>query len=380
MNILHIIPSLAKGGAERLTLDICTALKQQPGVNVKLAVLHPENAYASEYADITPEHLPVTVQFSLSGKNRIENAALKQLLETFQPDIIHSHLFEAEIATRTILREGTAYFSHVHDNILQLRPLTAGGIFNRRNITDRYEKYWLEDKYRACHNRFIAISADTRNYMQACLPGSLKQQVVLLPNAIRYHRFYEAQTRTLRTPLRLLNCGSFTPKKNQTLLVDIMKQLRASLPDATITLAGDGALRTEVQQRAMHEGVQQAMLFPGNVHDMPAAYRNHDLYIHTALQEPFGLVLLEAMAAGLPVIALDGGGNRDIVQNGKNGYLILEADPLPFAEKINYLHTHPEVYATMSEYARNFAAAYDISPYTERLMNLYRETLVSVRK
>ena len=110
----------------------------------------------------------------------------------------------------------------------------------------------------------------------------------------------------------------------------------------------------------------------GNVHDVPSYLRQATFFIHTALYEPFGLVLLEAMATGLPVISLDGKGNRDIILNGKNGYLLQENEPAMFVSKIIDLMNDGEKYQLISEYARSFAENYDIKKYVEKLVEYYK--------
>jgi spore coat protein SA len=77
------------------------------------------------------------------------------------------------------------------------------------------------------------------------------------------------------------------------------------------------------------------------------------------------------MAAGLPVISLDGGGNRDLIEEGKNGYMIFEENPTSFLEKILLLRDHPQEYQRMSQYAQNFAARFDIKSYVSKLLALY---------
>ena len=81
-----------------------------------------------------------------------------------------------------------------------------------------------------------------------------------------------------------------------------------------------------------------------------------------------GLVLLEAMAAGLPVVTLDGGGNRDLVIDGKNGYLIEKQDPKEFADRILEIYQNKEMSHFNAEYAKQF----DIVAYCEKLVEIYQ--------
>ena len=86
--------------------------------------------------------------------------------------------------------------------------------------------------------------------------------------------------------------------------------------------------------RSKELGVVPCVTATGNVSNVAQYLWKGEVYIHSAKYEPFGLVLVEAMAAGLPVIALDAGGNRDIVEDGVNGYLLpKDTNPKVFAEK-----------------------------------------------
>jgi glycosyltransferase involved in cell wall biosynthesis len=93
-----------------------------------------------------------------------------------------------------------------------------------------------------------------------------------------------------------------------------------------------------------------------------------DVYVHTATYEPLGLVLLEAMAAGFPVISLDGGGNRDLMINGKNGFLIEKQDPKEFADRILEVYQNNEI----SNFNAEFAKQFDIKTYCDKLLEIYQ--------
>src|SRR4051812_11008209 len=118
MKILHIIPSLNTGGAERLVLDTCRELKRQ-GHEGKLVIFQDKNDYKYLSAEVDVQYLPVYVRPSVFGKWAASIEPLERLISAFKPDIIHSHLFEAEILSREKIHKGIKYFSHCHDNMPQ---------------------------------------------------------------------------------------------------------------------------------------------------------------------------------------------------------------------------------------------------------------------
>src|SRR5690554_6635174 len=95
----------------------------------------------------------------------------------------------------------------------------------------------------------------------------------------------------------------------------------------------------------------------------------------SATYEPFGLVFLEAMAAGLPIVTLDGKNNRDIIENDKNGYLFEEEKAELFADKIIEYTSDLEEYKRLSNYAQDYAKQFDVSTKVKELVKFYESIL-----
>ncbi len=105
--------------------------------------------------------------------------------------------------------------------------------------------------------------------------------------------------------------------------------------------------------------------------DVVIYFRKAHIYAHAATEEPFGLAILEAMSTGLPVVSLDGGGNRDLFGNGEAGFLLSEKSPKFFAEKILEIISSTENYHRFSSQAAKDAQAFDIKVYVDKLLQLY---------
>jgi len=377
MNILHLIPSLRKGGAERLVLDICRELAGRPGIRCKLVVMRGENDYPQLCEGLDIERCSSRVVPSITGKWQIDLKHWQQIVQEFQPDIIHSHLFEAEMMSRAWLYPKAAYFSHCHDNMPQLNRLSTAGFFSKQKLTNFYERSFLLPRYRQVHNQFVAISEHTAANFGKHLPRSLAANVHLLHNAIHYHTFFRSLngSKTTGQPLKLVSVGSLVPKKNQAFLPQVVQHLQQNGFPAELHLLGDGPNRQQIENQIVQTGLEQSVMLHGNVDDVPAHLHRADIYVHAATYEPFGLVLLEAMAAGLPVVCLDGGGNRDLIVQGENGFMVGQPSPEQFAERIKQLATQPELYRQMAANAQQFAAGYDIAPYCDKLLQLYEKAV-----
>lgn len=411
MKILHIIPTLSKGGAERLVIDIVKQLNKQEKTQVGLVIFRDEIKYGSSEIQEFLSIIPTSVKLSLTKKWQVNVSELQDYINNFEPDVIHTHLFEAELVSRFCHYPKARWFSHVHDNMVQLKNWSWSSI-SKTNITNWYEKQVLFQQYKKNGGtHFIAISKHTESYIKSV---QSKYPVTLLHNAIDLKRFLKPanfdkrctdsgsspvvnqpstsiyqpkldpqpqfidrrltlsinpQSQPSVATLNLINIGSFVPKKNQTFLLDILQELSERGVRANCLFLGDGPQKTEVQNRAKVLGISNQCHFLGNVENVEEYLWNSDVYVHTATYEPLGLVLLEAMTAGLPVVCTDGKGNRDLIDEGENGYMVWERDHKLFADKIQFLLENEKEYKRISQNARAFAQNFGMESYTNLLIN-----------
>ncbi len=385
MKILLVIPNLKKGGAERLVLDTLRQLLLDKNVDAQLVIFRDEIEYQVEDIKEFIKIIPSSVSLSFKRKPILRIDDLQKFIEYFKPDIIHTHLFEAEIVSRFCTYPKARWFSHVHDNMPQLKNLSFNSISNKQAITNYFEKKILFKNYKKNGGtHFVAISKHTESYTKSV---QSKYAVSLIHNAINVKRFQK--TKDYKQPsthsadsqithnspllnpqpstLNLINIGSFVPKKNQNFLLDIIFELKARNFNVNCIFLGDGPTKKDVEMRAMDVKIINQCNFLGNVEQVEEYLWKSDVYVHTAIYEPLGLVLIEAMAAGLPIVTLDGHGNRDLMENGKNGFILSYQDPKKFADKIIEVNKNEE----MKLFNMHFAQHYDIGNYTSKLLGLY---------
>ena len=370
LRILHIIPRLHKGGAERLCLDICRQLQVRDGVQVRLITFSDENHYPFLIDGLDWQVVPASVQLSVFHKNVLNIDDLQKAIEDFAPDVIHTHLFEVEIVSRSCYYPKAKWISHCHDNMRQFCNFGFRTLFNKQLLTNFFEKRYLFSRYKANGgNTFIAISHDTEQYFRKT---ARHYDVHFLPNAIDYEKFHCNKDHQPNTKLRLVNVGSYQDKKNQRFLVEVAKILCERYVDFEMNLLGDGEKYREVASLIKENHLETIVFQRGNVENVAEYLWQSDIYVHSAYYEPFGLVLVEAMAAGLPVVTLDGRGNRDLIVQGKNGYMLYEQNAEQFADRILEIRNNKQKYCQMSAFAQDFAQQYDIKPYVDRLLELYK--------
>jgi len=376
MKILHIIPNLLKGGAERLVSDIVHELSTREGIEVRLVLFQDEIAYDIDDIRHFVHIIPSSIQLSFWRKNKYQIAALQNFLEDFQPDIIHSHLFEAEITSRSCFFQNAQWFSHSHDRMKSFRKFKFKALLSKKQLTDYYERKYLLSRYKKNGgNHFIAISNDIESFLKSTLPHNIVK-INKLENAIDSNRFKEPrliEEKVLFQPIKLISIGRLDTNKNHQFLLDCIFNLKNRGFQFHLSIVGEGDTRPQLEQKIndleLHSEVTLA-----SVKDNVEEYLwESDIYVHSAITEGFGLTLIEAMASGLPVITLDGGGNRDLMEEGKNGFLIEEANVNLFVEKILELKNNPALYQNMSQYAKTFAQKFDIVPYVDNLLKLYKK-------
>lgn len=372
MRILHIIPRLCKGGAERLCLDICNQLQKRDDVQIRLVTFSEENHYPFLTEHLDWQVIPASVQLSIFHKNVLNIDALQKAIEDFAPDVIHSHLFEAEIVSRSCNYQQAKWFSHCHDNMRQFRIFGIKTLFNKQLLTNFFEKRYLFSRYKAnVGNTFIAISHDTERYFRKT---AKKYNVRLLPNAIDYEKFHCDNSRQPSTKLRLINVGSLNTNKNQAFLINVAKILADKGVVFDLKLVGGGQDYVMLKQNIETLGLQENVSLCDNVDNVEDYLHESDVYVHSSLSEALGLTIIEAMAAGLPVVTLDGRGNRDLIVQGKNGYMVYEQNAEQFADRILEIWNDKQKYQEMSGFAQKFARQYDIKPYVDRLLELYKSS------
>lgn len=371
MNILHIIPNLKKGGAERLVTDIVRELKTRPEIEVRLVIFRDEIEYNVEDLRDVLHIIPSSVQLSLWKKNKLNIYQLQAFIDVFQPDIIHSHLFEAEIVSRSCFYPKAKWFSHGHSNMKRFNLQNTKGV--KEKYIANYERKYLFKRYKINKStHFIAISKDTENYFQKYGGDMPKTKI---ENAIDYKRFKKKSiNKHTEENLELISVGSLNQNKNHQFLVQVLALIVSKNQKVRLSLAGDGVEKDSLVNLASKLNVLPNIVFLGKVEQIENYYAESYLYVHAAKSEAFGLTLVEAMATGLPVITLDGKGNRDLIEEGKNGYMINVENPQLFADKIMEFWENQDQYRAMSEYAMLFAMQYGIKPYVDKLLSLYQST------
>ena len=314
LRVMHVIPSLGKGGAERQVLDICRQLKNQ-GVEVQLVLLNSLNEYKVEYPDVEYAVANCFISLKIIKKSKIDVGELQKIIDRFKPDVIHSHLYYAEVTSRATTYPQAKWFSHLHDNMHQLSEFRCFSKWTKKKITNWWERRWLLNRYRINGGTsFICISKDGINFLNSIGPIFKKY---LLPNSIDLNNFHRRQRKYVKGRLHLINIGSFVENKNQHFLIDIVSILKKSYTDVKLTFLGDGEL--------------------------------------------------------LPIVSTDAKGNRQLINNGSNGFLIQQGSGQinTFISSIDEIMKSETSYQQFSKNAFQFAQNFGMDNYVKHLKEIY---------
>jgi glycosyltransferase involved in cell wall biosynthesis len=171
--------------------------------------------------------------------------------------------------------------------------------------------------------------------------------------------------------------GRVAHEKNIAFLLDVVDLARESVPDILLVIAGEGpalaALRKSVHDRGL-EGSVQFIGYLDRKTDLPACYAAADVFVFASRTETQGLVLLEAMAAGLPLVALAEMGTVDIL-GARRGALVPDDNPALFAQSLTRVLRDPDLRRVLGREGRSYAAEWSDDALAGRLTELYRKVV-----
>ncbi|MCD1294546.1 glycosyltransferase family 1 protein [Methanocella sp. CWC-04] len=155
----------------------------------------------------------------------------------------------------------------------------------------------------------------------------------------------------------LLFVGRMITQKGLTYLIDAMPMVLKEYPNAKILLIGRGNLLETLKSKVKAMGLEDSVIFSGYMSEemLKEAYGTCDLFVLPSVWEVLPIAILEAMSAGRPIACTDAGGNKELVEDGLNGYVVPSRDPKALADKINLMLSDPERMKSMGHASRKRA-------------------------
>jgi glycosyltransferase involved in cell wall biosynthesis len=225
-----------------------------------------------------------------------------------------------------------------------------------------------------CADRVTALSEPDLE-QQLALRLSPASKYLVVRNGIDAERFVGPRPRLIEGGPIIGAVGRFSEEKGHRYLLEAVAILHRDLPELRLVLVGYGALEEDLKRRCAGLGLEGVVIFAGE-RDSADVLGGFDVFVQPSLYESQGIAILEAMAAGRPVVATDVGGVRDAVRDGETGLLVPPAAPGPLAAAILRVLVEPDLRSRMIDRAgREVRERYSVSMMVDAYAGLYRELL-----
>jgi starch synthase len=244
----------------------------------------------------------------------------------------------------------------------RLNPDFADSTYLLNEITPNADRWFEEAEYA---DWILAASTFTKQSIVS--RGVNPSKILLIPYGVNLDHFAPGpKIARPQSNVSILFAGSIDQRKGIKYLLEANKQL--ALPGTELVLcggmvgSGDGLAPYRDQIR---------YIGPKSFPQMPEVFRSSDIFVFPSLVEGFGLVILEAMASGLPVITTSHTGGYDVIEDGVDGFIVPIRDVEAIKEKIEFLYRNPELREEMGRAARRKAEQYSWRHYEQRVIQAF---------
>jgi L-malate glycosyltransferase len=287
----------------------------------------------------------------------------------------------AQLAMARTMRHDGIAVAHAFDfytNLMLIPAARVAGvpvIGSHRQLGDLLTRAQFKAQswaFRFCHRVVCNSRAAAVSLRAAGLP---EQKLEIIPNGLTEDAFGKCAPAIPRQP-GVVRVGMIarmnSAAKNHAAFLKAAAQLLTQCPTAEFVLVGDGPLRPGLESMAAELGIKEKVFFVGERHDIPAMLASVDASVLISSSESLSNVILESMAAGVPVVATDVGGNPELVKDGETGLLVPARDERKLVEALAHLVRDPVARARYASRSREFARShFHIDEVCKRFEQLY---------
>ncbi len=363
---MFVITGLNYGGAETQLVQIATALaKRKYAVHV-VSMIKPQ-AYLEELHEQGINYTSLDMTRGIPDPRVV--VRLVALLKYWQPKIVHSHMVHANLLARL-----ARLLYRVPVLICTAHNINEGGRWREiaYRLTDPLADL-TTNVSRAAVDRYIRVGATP------------KDKIIFMPNGVDTARFRPNRAARLRLREELgigdgfawLAVGRFEEAKDYPNMLRAFNMVAEEQVDAVLLLAGQGYLLEETKKLACDLGLKDRVRFLGVRRDVPELMNAANAYVMSSAWEGLPMVLLEAGACGLPIVATDVGGNGEVVLNGESGYIVPPRDVKALAAAMSKMMALSETErAALGQAGRaHIEANYSLDRVVDQWERLYEELL-----
>jgi len=362
MRIGLFIDTTNLGGAETMVFEIARLLRQADHEPI---LLH----FASRYVKKFAEQIKIE-SVALDGHKQYKKIAtlpsfmfrFSRALKKLRIDCVHSHLFGPIVATAPAAwLAGIRHIGTLHDVYM---------------IEESPRRVWLLKLAALLGCRFVVVSSAMQQfYVHDFHLPTLR--VTHIPNFAPAHQ-PAVQKAAMRRRLRvsnseilLISVGRLVPLKQYERLIECCHKLTGTTA-VRLIIVGEGPERPALEARIRQFQLEQQVILLGERDDVPNLLEAADCFLLASKTEGLSRSILEALAAGLPVVATDVGGNSELVQDSVNGFLVPVDDADGFKQRVEEIVGDAMLRQSMSHKSREFAMGrFGVEPFFREHLRLY---------
>ncbi|SHF41447.1 Glycosyltransferase involved in cell wall bisynthesis [Bacteroides luti] len=302
------------------------------------------------------------IYFKLMRKYKKE---LQKQLMKIRPDFTISTLGR-DIDFITSINDGSKKIAEAHTTRKNVRNFES---MMKRNIIYKFVGKIWRAKLEKTVKKFDSLVVLTND---DALEWSKVRNSILIPNSLPFY----PQITSNNTNKKVISVGRFEIEKGHDRLIDVWSEVVKKNSDWILEIYGEGTLKKSLINIAKEKGLSDSILFKPSSPNISKEYIESSFCIMTSRYEGFGMVLIEAMACGLPCIAYDcPSGPRNIIREGIDGFLVTDGDTQQMAEKICFLIEHENIRKEMGQAGYSNVKKYK----ADEIMKKWEQLFVSLK-
>jgi len=378
--VLHLITSFEIGGTERQAVELLKRLDSER-YDVRLAALRNEGPFYKEIAARFPDvpEFPLT---SFYNRNAVKQLLrLRTLMKSTQVDILHAHDFYAGLIGAAAAR---------------LAGVRVIACQRHLKLSDRGVHRWGQRIIHLLAHRILVNSEAIRDYIISkdsvpagkivvikngisSLTSNIESATAssVVPDTLSRREAHDALCLELGLDRKAKLVGTIArlqPVKGHRFFIEAAARVLKREPAAHFILVGEGPLRSEIENHIAQLGIQDHVHLLGDRSDASRLTASFDLMVLASLHEGLPNAVLEAMAAGVPIVATAAGGTKELIVDGETGYLVLPANANALAERITFALANEETSGRIAARGFEFVRTrFSIERMVEAVEDLYLE-------
>ncbi len=380
MKLIFVQDSLGTGGAERSNADLWYYLREQDGIELKIVVL--EHRKVGIEKEIIDAGFDVT--FLKKGNLLSQSKSLASIIKEFNPDLVQSVLFKSAIRVR-LAKKFTSFF-HIEYivNCSYSKIRYNDPKINNAGLT--FFKYVNRLTQSNGVDHFVALTNEVKDHASKHLRIN-PSKISVIPRGRSENAFIDSKMQIrneVRQELKIaqdeiifIHVGRQEYQKAQTDLLKAIHSVDENLKSSKahfIFCGRKGNLTEEIEEFLLKNSLQTPVDWLGHRSDIPKVLLAADVFVFPSLYEGLGGSLIEAQAAGLPIIASDIKVFEEVVQENYNAELFKTSDIEDLAAKLQLMVNSPELrYKLGANSLRRFHEKFQIEDIHHRILNLYKK-------